>query len=334
MQHHFDVEIAQEHGLDLAVLIHHFQFWIGKNAANNRNLFEGRYWTHNTQEALEIIFPYWSRSQIKRKLKKLEDEKLFVTGFFNKSGFDRTKWYAFSDKLLEKFPHLVGPCVSSSDESVPSKGQDRPNEETKPSVPSDDSVPSEETIPSLPTDDSVPSLSYSDPDSDPDGDPDSDLNSASGDAVPSPPADEDKFFLTRKKRKLKGKRLETFERFWNCFDLKKGKAEAADAWMDIPELYDSTVDIICKAAEIEAAGRAELIAKGMTPKWAQGWISGRRWEDEDLLEPAQPALPYLDRITGLVREHGWEAFDSACQHFRISDPDQYRLAVEKGLETV
>jgi hypothetical protein len=34
------------------------------------------------------------------------------------------------------------------------------------------------------------------------------------------------------------------------------------------------------AAEAEALGRAELVANGHTPKWAQGWITGRRWEDE------------------------------------------------------
>lgn len=92
------------------------------------------------------------------------------------------------------------------------------------------------------------------------------------------------FYLTKKKRKLNGKRLEAFNRFWAAFAYPKGKAEAADAWLDIPTLTDSLVDEIVKAAEGEALARPKVVASGQTPKWAQGWISGRRWEDEATIE--------------------------------------------------
>ena len=87
------------------------------------------------------------------------------------------------------------------------------------------------------------------------------------------------FYLTKKKRKLKGKRLSAFNRFWEAFAYPKGKAEAADAWLDIPTLTDPLVETIVTAAETEAANRTAVISNGQTPKWAQGWISGRRWED-------------------------------------------------------
>jgi len=90
----------------------------------------------------------------------------------------------------------------------------------------------------------------------------------------------DVFYMTYKKRKLNGKRLKAFNLFWDTFSHKSGKAEAADSWLDIPELTDSLVSQIIQAAEREAIQRPELIAKGRTPKMAQGWISGRRWEDE------------------------------------------------------
>jgi hypothetical protein len=92
------------------------------------------------------------------------------------------------------------------------------------------------------------------------------------------------FYLTKKKRKLTGKRLETFELFWKAFAYPKGKAEAADAWMDIPELRNCLVAEIVEAAKKEAANRHKLISDGRTPKWAQGWITGKRWEDEDFKE--------------------------------------------------
>lgn len=88
------------------------------------------------------------------------------------------------------------------------------------------------------------------------------------------------FYLTKKKRRLEGKRLETFMRFWGAFAYPKGKAEAADAWLDIPTLTDALVESIVKAAEAEALTRPGIVANGGNPKWAQGWISGRRWEDK------------------------------------------------------
>jgi DNA replication protein DnaD len=87
-------------------------------------------------------------------------------------------------------------------------------------------------------------------------------------------------FLTKKKRKLTGKRYETFEKFWTAFGYKRGKAEAADAWLDIPALTDAIVSAIIAAAKRESMGRPQMIAAGKTPKMAQGWLTGRRWEDE------------------------------------------------------
>lgn len=88
------------------------------------------------------------------------------------------------------------------------------------------------------------------------------------------------FYITKKKKKLNGKRLESFLRFWETFDYKKGKAAAADAWLDIPQLTNTLVDQIVSAAKVEADNRIAIIEKGLTPKWAQGWITERRWEDE------------------------------------------------------
>jgi len=101
-----------------------------------------------------------------------------------------------------------------------------------------------------------------------------------------------KFFITKKKRKLTGKRLETFEQFWDAFAYKSGKAEAADSWLDIPELTDSIVAKIMDSAKREAEARPSMVSAGKTPKMAQGWISGRRWEDEITAQPQhhQPSM--------------------------------------------
>lgn len=99
--------------------------------------------------------------------------------------------------------------------------------------------------------------------------------SASGDAA------EAQGVLKGKKKVLRGKRAESFERFWEAFAYKKDRAQAIDAWAVIPVLTDALVDTICKAAANEARRRPELKAEGRTPIYAQGWLNGRRWEDEE-----------------------------------------------------
>lgn len=103
---------------------------------------------------------------------------------------------------------------------------------------------------------------------------------ASGDAVAP--------IITKRKRKLTGWKLIAFLRFWECFDFKHGRADAADAWLDMKEIDDDLVEQICRAAMIEARDRPAIIARGSTPKWAQGWLTSRRWEDEHY-QPKQKA---------------------------------------------
>lgn len=97
MQHHFDVELAKQYGMVEAVLLNHFEYWIELNRANGKNYFEGRYWTFNSMKAFSEIFPYLSEKKIRNALKNLQDAGLILTGNFNKSAYDRTLWYAFSD---------------------------------------------------------------------------------------------------------------------------------------------------------------------------------------------------------------------------------------------
>jgi len=89
---------------------------------------------------------------------------------------------------------------------------------------------------------------------------------------------EEPFYLTKKGRKLKDKQLKAFEIFWEEFNYKASKAEAADSWLDLKVNKDMFPEII-KGARREAAQRQRLIDTGHTPKMAQGWLSSRRWED-------------------------------------------------------
>lgn len=97
MQHHFDVELAQKYGVAEAILLNHFEYWIELNRENEKNFYDGRYWTFNSMKAFSKIFPYMTEKKIRNALKHLQDEGLIVTGNYNKLAYDRTLWYAFSD---------------------------------------------------------------------------------------------------------------------------------------------------------------------------------------------------------------------------------------------
>ena len=108
------------------------------------------------------------------------------------------------------------------------------------------------------------------------------------------------FYTTKRKRKLSGWKLEAFNRFWGAFVYKSGKAEAADAWLDIANLTAELLEKeIIPAAKREGMRRHKLRELGRTPKMAQGWLSGRRWEDEvetppkqeTIIDPYTPATP-------------------------------------------
>lgn len=98
MQHSFDVDIAKEYGIHCAIILNHLEFWIAKNKANNQNFFDGRFWTYNSTEAFTELFPYFTQRQIKYALQKLRDEGLIVAGNFNANAYDRTLWYAITEK--------------------------------------------------------------------------------------------------------------------------------------------------------------------------------------------------------------------------------------------
>lgn len=92
---------------------------------------------------------------------------------------------------------------------------------------------------------------------------------------------------TKRGRLLKGWSLIAFMRFWKTFAWMHGRAEAADAWLDIPDLTPQLAEHIIACAAVERDNRSQAIASGRTPKWAQGWLTARRFDDESL----QPKAP-------------------------------------------
>lgn len=97
MQHHFDVEIATKYGMLEAIIINNLEFWTARNEANGQHFHDGYFWTYNSTKALAELFPYVSQRQIQHALKHLRELGIIQTGNYNKSAYDRTLWYAFTE---------------------------------------------------------------------------------------------------------------------------------------------------------------------------------------------------------------------------------------------
>lgn len=98
MIHVFDTDVAEKYGVNAAIILQNIGYWIKQNEANKTNFFDGHYWTFNSQRAYRELFPYMSKRQIETAFKKLIDDGVLITGNYNKLAYDRTLWYALTQK--------------------------------------------------------------------------------------------------------------------------------------------------------------------------------------------------------------------------------------------
>lgn len=107
MHHYFNTEIAKEVGVNAAVILENIAHWVMKNKANDKNFYDGHYWTYNSRTAMTALFPYLSEKQVRYALDALRKADMVLTGNYNKSSYDRTLWYTVSDSCAKKyFPEL------------------------------------------------------------------------------------------------------------------------------------------------------------------------------------------------------------------------------------
>ena len=98
MYHQFDIDVAKEIGIVPAIILNNLYWWIDKNRANERHFYDGYYWTYNSRKAFAEQFPYLNEKKIGYAIQKLVDEGYVITGNYNKSTYDRTLWYAITEK--------------------------------------------------------------------------------------------------------------------------------------------------------------------------------------------------------------------------------------------
>ena len=149
MVHFFDVDVAKEYGIECAVIFQNIGFWVQHNRENGLNDYDGSFWTYNSAKAFEHSFPYMSYQKIGRALMKLEEVGLIKSGNYNKSKFDRTKWYTLTEDGYRVFrnenshlSNLINGDITG-DKPIPDINTDsKPNiniyRENNDSIPQDD----------------------------------------------------------------------------------------------------------------------------------------------------------------------------------------------------
>lgn len=100
LNHSFSVDLATKYDVEMAILIHHFQYWIRHNKRLGKNNHNGHTWSYQTLRDIEGYFPYLSKFQIQKIINKLIDQDILIKGNYNNSTYDRTLWYAFKDEAL------------------------------------------------------------------------------------------------------------------------------------------------------------------------------------------------------------------------------------------
>ncbi len=97
--HSYSRHVAKDHGDTAALLLG----YIGHKIAHSQQVHNNRTWYFETLDDLAKRYPYLSRSAIHNTLEQLTtDNGPLITGNYNKRGYDRTTWYAFRNRDIER----------------------------------------------------------------------------------------------------------------------------------------------------------------------------------------------------------------------------------------
>ncbi len=133
----FDANLASAYGVQPALLIQHFQYWIRINKRKKQNLIEGRTWTYNSYDNIAEFFPFFTAKQVITAINNLEKYGVIIKGNYNKKSNDPTLWFAFTneDVFLPEFA-----AKKPVDEPTPNAPLSQESCENEPPIPADQTV--------------------------------------------------------------------------------------------------------------------------------------------------------------------------------------------------
>jgi hypothetical protein len=81
--------LAKLIGLEDAIILQQMHYWLGRS----RHVHAGRPWIYNSYAAWQEQMPFLSVGTVRRTITRLEARGLILSGNFNASPLDQTKWY-------------------------------------------------------------------------------------------------------------------------------------------------------------------------------------------------------------------------------------------------
>lgn len=141
--HAFSVKDAKKYGIEKAILLFNFRYWLDKNKANRTNVRDGYYWTFNSARAFSELFPYMKEKSISRWLLELEKDGVIMSSKdYNSKKYDKTKWFTIPAEY----------AISQNEGTIPQNEDGIAQNEGRTPHYEDRKSQNEETIPYINTD--------------------------------------------------------------------------------------------------------------------------------------------------------------------------------------
>lgn len=123
--HSFNTAVAEDFGVEKAIILEHFVFWVRKNYANRKNIYkDGKAYTYNSAEAFAEIFTYFKARKIAELLRQMEADGLIQS--IQIHGTDRKKSYTVSDKGWSYYTVQVSDSGMTETEPMECQDNDAP----------------------------------------------------------------------------------------------------------------------------------------------------------------------------------------------------------------
>lgn len=116
-----------------------------------------------------------------------------------------------------------------------------------------------------------------------------------------------------------------FLAFWQAFNHKQGRNEAAMRWGQLGNLTEPQYRMIVKAAKEEAN---RTLPQGQVRKMAQGWLQERRWEDHTTTE-TDPAQAAANKKREALQEIAGELAHAKQMQGMNPDDDYWKSEVQR-----
>lgn len=109
----FTPALAKLIGLNEAILLQQIHFWLEESDHEH----DGATWIYNTYDEWEAQFPFMSRRELIRAMKRLVDDlKLVKVKRFNQNNWDRTNWYTILYPAVEQLEDQVQAILGKYEE--------------------------------------------------------------------------------------------------------------------------------------------------------------------------------------------------------------------------